>query len=415
MLRNILSLFILPMLIITTSPLPGKDQITIKFSEIENWISVKSPELNISGSERELREVEGYLDSGLQLTNPEISFSNESLRSGEISDGEQEIELSKSFEMPWIYSLKRKGWQYHKLALELSAENFRREFLGRMQSGYVELVLLNNKVAEYEKIGETLNRLLDTTEGKEREGFVSSMNLRMIELAISNLKIITLELLIELEEKEKGWKQSAGIDQKSKLELATNIDYIPVRLHPEKKLTDLYRSSPGFKMWKAGEKEIMEKISAEKLGFLPEITLAAGYKKVTDGMKGMTFGVSFGLPILNRNSILVKKRKLEKELHKNRSEWAVRTAYREIDAGSRTIKKYKVLLDSIKEPPVFPSKEIAPLLDAYKEGTISVSDLISGIQLHLEGMGNFHSALNHYYSNIFNLESKTGEKIIVFN
>lgn len=414
MLRVIFYPFLILMFLLSVPTFSSEEILSLKISDLEKWVRMYSPELKISGNKKELGEVSGYLNSGLEFTNPDISFKDESLKGGGLSEREQEVEISKSFEMPWLYALKRKGWRYQKEALELSTEEFKNEFLGRIRSGYVELVLLRNRVEEYGSVNKILANLLKIAAGKKREGFISPLNLRMIEVAVNNLNIHTLGLKLELKEKEGSWKQSAGIGPGKSLNLTTKISYIPPRINTEERLNELYRLSPGVRQWDAGQKEIREKIAAEKTGFFQDITLSAGYKKVSEGMEGLTFGISFGLPLLNLNTLSVKKRKLEMELYNSRSKWSINNGYREIAYEYGVVKKLNNLLKNIVDPPVSPSREIIPLLDAFAEGTLSVTDLLSGIQLFLEGMDHYNNALEIYYKNIFRLESKTGERIVTF-
>jgi len=395
--------------------LSGGDIISLKISDIEKWVSRTSPELRISLSEKKLGEVSEYLDSGLSVTNPEFSFKNEWLKSGSREESEREFEVSKSFDMPWLYAAKKNVWKSRKEAIGLNAEAYRLDFFSRMRAGYVELVLMKRLIEEYGKAGKVLLDLYHSETKKEKEGFLSRLDLRLIRLAAVNMSIRTHRRSFELGEKENTWKQAAGIDPVKVLVLSTDIVFKPAEGLTGEKLTALYRLSPDYRQWEAREKSLREKINTEKMGVFPDITLSAGYKRVSDGPGGPVLGVSFSLPLLNLNSVTVKKRRIELELMRNRSEWSVKSGYRELDAALRKISGYSELLRTIPDPPVSPTREILPLREAFLEGAVSVTDLISGIELMLEGMEQYHSALAAYYSNIFKLEGMTGARIITFD
>ena len=415
MARQVPPLFIIIFLLLSIQLISAEKNISMKFSDLETWMIKNSPEFMLTDQEKRLNKLTEYIEAGLPFTNPEFSYKNESLNDGGDSETEQEFEFSKVFEMPWIYSARRSGWRYWKSAIELSTQHRKNELLALMRSGYINLVLKRKNLQEYKNTGAILKGLLETVNRKEKEGFVSPMNRRMIELALSMMNIRIIEMEFELASSEKRWKQSAGINTDTKVELTTGISYIPLEINSLERILKLYRSSPGFRQWEFHGKELNEKIAVEKMGFLPEITLGAGFKKVTDGPKGPVFGISFGIPLLNRNTIMVKKAKLEKEIHNSRMAWSVRNSIDEITARYGIILKYRAALNGMKTPPVSPSIEILPLLDAFNEGTIDVNDLIGGIQLHMEGMKDFHSSLVRYYHNIFKIESRTGETIVTFN
>ena len=99
MLRVIFYPLLILMFILSTPSFSSEEIISLKISDLEKWIRIYSPEMKISGNEKKIGEISGYIDSGLEFTNPDISFKNESLKSGSLSEKEQEIEISKSFDL----------------------------------------------------------------------------------------------------------------------------------------------------------------------------------------------------------------------------------------------------------------------------------------------------------------------------
>ena len=180
--------------------------VTLTFSQIEEFAIKNSFELNSSSVKLRLDTISGYLEYGLQATNPQLSITDESVKNGNKSESEQIVEFSKTFEMPWIYHKRSKGWKYRSRALELSMEKFRKEFLGKIKIGYVKLALLKSKVKEYDLVKTILKDMISRAVRKEKAGFLPAFKLRLIELVVSSMEYRISELDVELDKEETRWK-----------------------------------------------------------------------------------------------------------------------------------------------------------------------------------------------------------------
>jgi len=407
--------FILIFILLIVPGIISGETISLKLSDLEIRSLRHSPQLKLALEEKKLEEVSAYLAAGLTPANPEFGFKNESLSEGGSTDREQEFELSKSFRMPWIHSLRRKEWNLTKESLGLSVMEYRNRKLAELKSGYVDLALKRTALKEYKRAEKILRELLETMKRKEAAGFTSALNLRMIRLEMDIIRIRIMDIERRLNHKEKEWKQAAGIPPEKEVVFATPIRYNPLGDLSLENVLNQYRSSPGYRKWKYSEKAFTQKIRAERLGFFPEITLGAGFKKILNGPEGPTFGISFRIPLLNKNSIMLKKIRIEKEIHNSRKNWEINSETREIAIRFRTLARYEDFLKKTDTPPVSPSREIRPLLASFREGILDVNGLIGGIQLFLEGMEKYHSVLRTYYSNIFIIESKTGKQMVPVN
>jgi outer membrane protein TolC len=409
-------LYFLPVIaiIILVNPLCAEQNtVSLKFSDIRSWAETKSPEVRLIRRQGELELADARIE--LQVSNPEFSFTREHVKNGGFLEVEQVLELSKSVEMPWIYNLRRKSWQARKQTMQLSEEDSIREIVGRMKTGYVELAAMRAQMEEFRGIRKVLDQVSAIAASRKREGFLAGYEERLIDTARRSLEIRILRFSLEQMDAENRWKQAMGIGEEQKLNLETPAMFKPVNLDSPGDYDRLSRESPGYRMHLSLQEVLEKSVAVEKLSAWPGVTLSGGYKTVSEGFKGYTVGLSFALPLFNRNKAAVRTRQLSLDIHREQFDLYKKEKTRTIRQAVTAVTRFQQLLKGMAEQQVSPAREMRPVVSAFREGTVSLNDLLSALQVHIEGMEQYYSLLTGYYAHIFHLEAVTGRNLILFN
>lgn len=392
---------------------PVEQQVALKFSDLRAWAETNSPVYKLIEEQSKLKLAEVRLDLDLQATNPQFGYSRESIKNNGIHEVEQVLYLSKSLEMPWIHSKRRKGWQWYKQAVLLSKENQIRRLLMEMKTGYTNLALMKIKMQEFNRVNAVLKELTVISQKRKQEGFLAAYEERLINVAAHILEARILRLSLEVETVENRWKQTMGIGPDQKIHLESVIIFKPLRLEEEKTYEGLNKKTPGFQMWPIMQKGLEMQTALEKLSFLPEITFSGGYKEVND-FKGYTFGLSFPIPLLNRNKAAVQKQQLNLSVHRREFQQFQKEEARQIREILTAVNRIGHLLQQMSQDPPSPSVDIGPVVSAFREGTVSISNLLSALQVHVDGMEEYNSLVTEYYSYVFQLEVLTSQQLVDF-
>jgi hypothetical protein len=141
------------------------------------------------------------------------------------------------------------------------------------------------------------------------------------------------------------------------------------------------------------------------------MTLAGGYKSAEDELTGFVVGVSFPLPLLNRNSAGVdmakaEQRKASAALDLYESSRAMRISRLKAAAGESS-----ALLKRYSGDPMDISRHVADLAASYREGWIDLGDFLEGVQTYGDGTEQYFDVLEDYYGMVFELEELTEQEI----
>jgi outer membrane protein TolC len=412
MIKQLLQFGIIIMIILVVPVYSDSNEFSLSFKEIGQWVSAHSPEYRLMMSRSDKQFSEAGLD--LQASNPAFSYSRESVANDGLTELEQVFALSKTLEMPWIYSKRRKSFRLLKEALTLEREQKRREFTARMKTGYVTLAFMRQRMAQFRELEIILMTLAGITGSRENEGFLAPYEKQLFDIAFQGLQGRMLRFELNLEKEEGLWKQAMGIAPGKKVRLITKINFLPITLNKSENVHQLLQRTPGYKMWQSLEQRIETEKNVESLRFLPDFTISGGYKQVSDHFKGYTLGLSFELPIFNRNKRGVETQRLALDIHRKEFQWYRDERVRKIKETLSAVHRYQQLLQQSGDSAANPTTNIQPVISAFKEGTISMADLLNAIQVHMDGMENYYLLLNDLYTTIFQLETMTGIDLVTF-
>jgi hypothetical protein len=152
-------------------------------------------------------------------------------------------------------------------------------------------------------------------------------------------------------------------------------------------------------------------IGAEKASILPSISLTGGYKSVENEFTGFVVGVTFPLPLLNRNSggidrASAEHRKVRAELDLYESSRERRVARLLVSAGDAAS-----LLGQYQGDFAEISDHVADLAASYREGWIDLGDFLEGVKTYSDGMQQYFDILKGYYDIVFELEELTEREL----
>ncbi len=385
----------------------------ISFNQVEQRARELSPQVRMIRKEIQRKQTES--GSRLQKSNPYLDYSREFVKDDSFTETEQVFSLGKSFEMPWIYSQRRKEHRWYNESLQQEKEARIREFITRMKSGYVALSLMSQRLTIVDKVRVHVQKMADAAALRKEKGFITEFQKRVVEIALLNLESKTLSLSLEYHRMLNRWKIEMGFSDHSAIHLrdASSICYKPSSI-PLTQLNDaetILRGMPQFISFESKGRSLEAGLKMEKMSIIPNINLNAGYKKVGSELSGYTFGLSFDLPLLNRNRNAVKRKTLDLEIHTGQFRlFKLRRQSRLIEL-IHAIKKYRPFLTRMHR---LAAPDLEPVAAAFTEGNLSGADMISILQTYLEALDHYHQHLHAYFNSMFQLESLTGMQLIVF-
>ena len=175
------------------SPVFSQDGIVaISFDELDEFAIRNSPEVKVIEQTYNLDVTEGKID--LQWSNPVINYSQEFVEDDSSEQREHFLTLSKQFEMPWVYSLRRQSWDFQLEAAGYQKEQKLKNFISEIKAGYVEIKLIEEQTERLKGLSKVISDTAEVAKSQLEEGAISGIEQNLIQLSLSNLDSRLLRL-----------------------------------------------------------------------------------------------------------------------------------------------------------------------------------------------------------------------------
>jgi|GEM_PF-2878910 len=403
--RYLLAISVIALISVTSGPALC-DETSLRLDEIEALGIQNSP--LIETAKRNYLSVQAERKEGLTWQNPELGFE----RATAEDDAEQVIALGKEFEMPWVYGKRRSSWKHKLDAAGYAKDSEIRLIISELKSGYVELQLMNLQVADLDSLVSTLQKLFDSTREQWEAGTLSGVERQMIHFSLIDIMAELNELKREYRALESAWLNDMGLTHLSNVSYVTPVYYSPFDLMDASDYSTRYNLTPLFKQKKAEVASSKEQLGLEKGSLIPAISVEAGYRTVSPDFTGYKVGLGIPLPLLNRNSSRIQQKKLDLQAKEADLAYYKYSLKAELEQLVLSIQDQMKLLDGNSSCMLTMDSYLDGVILAYKEGWMSLPEMLEGIELYVKGQTSLNRLVATYYSDIFKLEAITGDNIV---
>ncbi|KAA3656747.1 MAG: TolC family protein, partial [Calditrichaeota bacterium] len=379
--------FALGLLVLNSALFSQTQSIALKFGELADFANNHSPVIEQLNQQLNLHKNERNI--ALAWRNPAINFSEEGLDVNGITEKEQFFTISKQFEMPWTYVMRRRAWNTFENAAKLANHQQRTDFISEVKTGYVELQSMNGYAQQLNRFQHIINEIANIAENQTGQGSLSAFDHKLIQMALFNLQAKLLSIDKEKLQHEGEWKARLGIDQTQQLNLVSAIPFKPVELKSVAAYLNSLEDTPGIRQANT-EIDFLKKMTrVESTAMVPYFDFSGGLKRYADEQDGYIFGISIPLPVFNRNTQQARKFDLQHNMHAARLSLHRNLLKNKIQGLKIQIDHSAALLSS--NHALFATNEMTyDVLYNYQQGVISVTDVVNTIQVYTESLQNYY-------------------------
>ncbi|MGL4582651.1 MAG: TolC family protein, partial [Flavobacterium sp.] len=218
---------------------------------------------------------------------------------------------------------RKKTIELQKLTIEEKRQEFEsiiRELKLELRNNLSDIQMLQEQRKIYVKQIENSQNLTAAYKNQLQQGNISQAQYIRLKAAELQFKKELLNINKELEEAIKDFKNYISIGNNTQVEI-TDLLIAPNKEVSELKLEDwiitAQEERPDALKSKTLEKQSLKRFEIEKAQRVPDITLGVDYDRGGNIMRDFVgFGVSFDLPIFDRNKGNIKEAKIDIELAK---------------------------------------------------------------------------------------------------
>jgi len=387
------------------APAQTPGDLVLALADVDSVARASSPRLQVLA--RQVEAVDADRRRALAWSDPALAYDHEQATGYR----EWQLTLHKRLERPFGRGDLRAAWEGRVRAAELQARQDARDAVADLQAGYVEIQLLASRIGRLERLADLVAMAADVAASRHAVGELSGLERRLIRLAAYTVEAAVLRTRLDHGARLAAWRAEMGLASGRGLRLVTPVTFRPADLDSIGAPDDRLRSAPGDQAQVALAQALADQAAAAASGLVPGLDVYGGYRRFSADGDGFVAGVALDLPLFGQDDaeagrLRAEQRVVASELAADRRSRAGDAAARV--AAVRALQRHLAAFAGAGEPEAAGDA----LLVSYREGAISLDDLLGAIQIEVAALEAHHADLATYYRNLFRLEALTGTTLV---
>ena len=386
---------------------PEMGDLIIGFEHIESLAHSNSPHLRLLAHEIEVVQAERR--EALAWSNPALAYDHEQAASAR----EWQVTLQKHFTRPFSQGSLRRGWDRRVQSAELRGMQARHDLVAELKTGYVQLRLLESQLARFDRLADLVDLTAGVAGSRHAEGELSGLDRKLVRLAAYTIEAAAQRARSERRRLLAAWRADMGIPTIRTLKLATSIAFQPVDLDDVATYQGRLAVMPAEQAQVTLAQALEAQAGAVRSGLVPGLYVYGGLKRFEPDLDGFVAGVAVDLPLFDRGAGEADRLRAERRIVENELSFEKTRREGEVAALVASLRDAQALLAEFAADLAQDSLADALLL-SYREGAITLDDLLGAIQIEVTSLEAYHADLAAHYRDIFRLEALTGVRLVGF-
>lgn len=331
-------------------------------------------------------------------------------------DGESGIQIEQAINLAGQRNKRVRLEKINKESAQLQFEEVVRTLGSELKETCVEVYYLTKTAAIYNKEISSLEELLKATKEQEQKGNVSLLESSRMQALLLSLK------------KEKNETENELLDKKSELNLLLNLPVeqrvelvfdedvlkqLDLKTLPFTDLTAMLPGRPDQRLALSALNASKANLKLQKSMAAPEFSIQGIYDRAGNFINNyFAVGLSFSVPIFNRNQGNIKSARFEIQKSTSEKEYAVNKAYSELYAAYTQLEK---AVDLYKSTDSSLERNFNQLIEGVNEGfrkrNISMLEFIDYYQSYKETCLQLYDTKKNIFLSMENLNTVVGRNI----
>lgn len=410
-----LSLAALPPGVGAQEPVPADPAATPRRITLEEALRrLETSNLELRLAREAVAAAEARVVSAGRLPNPGLTATREQLSGGPEGYHENMIALGQSLEIGGQRGARREAARKasEAAAARLEAERLRLAF--QVHRAYVRGAVAEADLIVLGEATEVFRHVEESGRARFAEGDISRFDRSRLQIERARYETLLARRRLEMEEASRELAFLVAPDSLAApaallpAQALTELDAVMRAVALDAALATAVRRADV----RAADAEVeaaRAALSLERRDRVPDVTLSAGYKEQAGGLSGAVLGVSFPVPLWDRNQGEIARAQAELNAALVRRELALARAHIEIRRAWDTHRSLEERMRTMGE---MLSPESAGLLEtarvAYAEGEMSLIELLDAADAYRSAMESVNQLLGEYLISLFDLRRATG-------
>lgn len=300
-----------------------------------------------------------------------------------------------------------------------------RQFAADLRAAYARTLAAGRQLDTFEQLIAASNELVRITNERLKQGDVAPLELNIVKVETDHLRTQAINARAALESENISLHTLVALDQKEPLRIAPLPERPPrLDLSLDEAAGLAMRERADLQAARLGEQAGSARINLARAQGVPDFALNSKVSvrrdifddtpvgPISDRDKLLSFGVSVGLPVFNRNQGEIAAATAERVQAQRQREFLETTIQRDVALAYR---RYRAAAETlvIYATQIIPNaeKNLQTVRAAYNAGEFSIFDVLSEQRRLIENETGYNEALGSYYSALAELERALGTMI----
>ncbi|NIR49881.1 TolC family protein [candidate division KSB1 bacterium] len=363
-----------------------------------------------------VKRAQGLKTTAGIFPNPTLTYYREDLSFNDTDVGEWILSGGLPLHFLWT--------RWSKVAAagqQVEAERFfladvRRQITFEVQKAYVETYFAEKNLQAWQKATAVFDRAAEAGRARFADGDLSGYDQQRIALEQLRYQKVAAEARVTLNNSRRQLAFLVNPEQDDVLVHTTDDFQTPTPELTEQNLLDsALENRPDLQAASATLRSKRAYLTANKWQALPEVSAVAGYKKQVDDFKGSVFQVNVSIPIFDRNQGQIKTARAELDQQILETGLLERKIAMEVKQAFETVRLYRRQVEQfLQMESESPDEFLETALFAYREGEMSLLELLDGVRAYSESFQTRNDLRRQYLLSIFALENATATRLLDF-
>lgn len=375
--------------------------------DVEPFARASSPHLRIAALEVDVARAERQ--SALAWSNPALAYDHEESDSYR----EWQFTLHKRIDGPLTRDRRHAAWAGRVRAAELRARQAVRDVVADLKTGYVRVRLIESRLDRLDRLAALVDLAADVAGSRHAEGELSGLDRGLIRLAAYTIATAENRSRSRYERALGAWRAAMGIEPSRRVTLTTPLAFQPIDAGGLAGCANEPASLPGDQAQVEMAQALEAQAEAARPGWLPGFDLYGGYKRFDPDPDGFVAGIALDLPLFGSGRgeaerLRAERRVVENALHVDRTRRAgeIAALIASVQAAQPLLARFVADLE--------PDSLADALLVSYREGALSLDELLGAVQIEAAAIEAHYAELESYYEDLFRLEALSGAELVHF-
>jgi len=294
----------------------------------------------------------------------------------------------------------------------LDYEIKRLEILTKVRKAFNDVIKIQTLFVKQGELLQNTNSFVQNVKRRSEKGAVSSIEVLRASLVYNKLELDKISTEQRLKSMKKNLAVLMGIDKitANKLIIENNV----IKLLPKlEKLIELQKLNPRISKHKIIEEQGEAKIEYQKSLAVPDITLAAGFRRMNESETN-TFlvGFSIPLPVFNDNQGNISIADIRLDQNRIRMYATIKNMETKLTELYNNAVNYQYSLTAYKETLLPQAKEVLESIkQGYDQGRYKILDVINSQNTLIDIEINYIEVQNAYLNTICDIENEIAASI----